>query len=68
MMNTETGLVLVAVDPKALRYTRYAGCAGNKAKLIHSYQSDRPLTPADVEMLRATPQHFDPSPAIPQVA
>ena len=55
MLSNTTGLVLVAVDTANNHYSRYAACAGSKAKLIRGYQADRPLTQGEVETLRTTP-------------
>jgi len=44
VLSNTTGLVLVAVDTANNHYSRYAACAGSKAKLIRGYQADRPLT------------------------
>ena len=68
MMNNRTGVVLVYVDTNNNYYARYEGYAGRVAKLTNAWKSDKPLTQADVETLRAAPERITPNPEEPKAA
>jgi hypothetical protein len=68
MLDRRTGVILLCVDSNNHTYSRYAGVAGNRAKLLERYHSDFHLTQDQAELLRSEPERVVPITVPPMAA